>query len=245
MITSPDNEKLKLVRKLGQKKHREKLGLFVTEGEDLARTGLAAGARAKFLLVHPDCPIDGDQVEPALLDRVSGLASGSRVIGVWHQQWAEGPADVCVYLDRLSDPGNMGTIIRSADALLEATLVLGPETVDPYAPDSVRASMGSIFTQPLLKAGLGVTPPPRIAMVADGGAPPADRSGPVTVCLGSEREGLSRAVLNQCDETWTIPLRPGRAESLNVAAAAAIAFERLSSPSAAGEPNPNEDETNQ
>ncbi len=243
MITSPDNEKLKLVRKLGQKKYREKLGLFVTEGEDLARAGLAAGATPKFLLVHPDFDMEGEQVEPALLDRAAGLASGTKVLGVWFQVWAEEATNTCVYLDGLSDPGNMGTIIRSLDALLDATLVIGPGTVDPYAPASVRASMGSIFTQSLLKVPIESTPGPRIAMVASGGQPPAAHPSPVTICLGSEREGLSPAVLNECEVNWTIPLREGRAESLNVAAAAAIAFERISSPVDTGEPTPSEDES--
>jgi len=243
MITSPDNEKLKLVRKLGQKKYREKFGLFVTEGEDLARAGLAAGAEPKFLLVHPDFEMEGEQVEPALLDRASGLASGTKVLGVWFQSWAEEIGEVAVYLDQLSDPGNMGTIIRSVDALLDATLVVGPGTVDPYAPASVRASMGSIFTQPIIKAGVEATPEPRVAMVAAGGDAPAAHAAPVTICLGSEREGLSPAVLNECVEAWTIPLREGRAESLNVAAAAAIACQWISSPTEAGEPTPSEDES--
>ena len=236
MITSPDNEKLKLARKLGQKKHREKTGLFVTEGEDLARAGLAAGFQPKALLVHPDCEIEGEEVEPDLLDRASGLASGTRVIGIWHEKWATEVTDVCVFLDGLSDPGNMGTIIRTVDALLDATVVIGPGSVDPYAPISVRASMGSIFTQPVIKAKIDATPEPRIAMVAAGGEWPAGHSTPVTIVLGSERAGIQHVVLNQCDVSWTIPLREGRAESLNVAAAAAIACERISSPAAAVEP---------
>ncbi len=230
MITSPDNEKLKLVRKLGLKKHREKLGLFVTEGEDLAAAGLAAGHEPRALLVHPDSGVEGEEVEPELLERVSSLASGTRVIGIWPEIWAETPKDVCVFLDGLADPGNMGTIIRTVDALLDATVVIGPGTVDPYAPASVRASMGSIFTQPLLKGKIDVTPEPRVAMVASGGEWPDGHTAPVTICLGSERAGIQHVVLNQCDETWTIPLREGRAESLNVAAAAAIACERISSP---------------
>ncbi|MFA9400724.1 MAG: hypothetical protein ACERKT_06400, partial [Acidobacteriota bacterium] len=76
MITSPDNEKLKLIRKLRMKKHREKLALFVTEGEDLARAGLASGLRPEALLTHPGFamedaaggPVPSDQVEPELLD---------------------------------------------------------------------------------------------------------------------------------------------------------------------------------
>ncbi len=229
MITSPDNEKLKLVRKLAQKKHREKLGLFVTEGEDLALAGLAAGHGPRTLLVHPDAEIEGEQVEPELLERASSLASGTKVIGIWPQIWADEPKDICVFLDRLADPGNMGTIIRTVDALLDATVVVGPGSVDPYAPISVRASMGSVFTQPLLRAEIDETPEPRVAMVASGGDRPSGHSAPVTMVLGSERAGIRHVVLNQCGESWTIPLREGRAESLNVAAAAAIACERISS----------------
>lgn len=241
MITSPDNEKLKLIRKLRQRKYRDREALFVTEGEDLARTGLAAGARPRALLIHPDLEGTdlgeaGETVEPELLDRVSALGSGSRVIGIWPQaKPAEVPQDgICIYLDGLSDPGNMGTIVRTVDALLDATVVVAPGSVDHYAPGAVRASMGSIFTQPVVRAGIERTPRPRIATVPRGGTRPGPHPAPVTVVLGAEREGLSPEVVNLCELSWTVPLRtsagnPG-AESLNVAAAAAIVCERISSP---------------
>jgi TrmH family RNA methyltransferase len=229
MITSPDNEKLKTVRKLRQKKHREKLGLFVTEGEDLAAAGLAAGRVPKALLVHPEAGIDGEAVEPELLDGVSSLGSGTRVIGIWPVEWAARTGETCVFLDGLSDPGNVGTIVRTVEAMLDATVVLGPGSADPFSPNAVRASMGSIFSQPLIRAGVEATPEPRIAMVAGGGARPGPHDPPLTLCLGSEREGISRGVLNQCETRWTVPLRAAGPESLNVAAAAAIACERISS----------------
>jgi TrmH family RNA methyltransferase len=234
VITSPDNEKLKTVRKLRQKKHREALGLFVTEGEDLMAAGLAAGRAPKALLVHPDSGIDGDQVEPALLDGVSALGSGTRVIGIWPAVWAPEAGETCVFLDSVSDPGNVGTILRTVDALLDATVVLGPGTADPFSPNAVRASMGSIFSQPVMRGGIESTPSPRIAMVAEGGEAPGAHAAPVTICLGSEREGVSAEVLKQCEASWTIPLRKDGPESLNVAAAAAIACERISSPAQPG-----------
>ncbi|MDQ2622129.1 MAG: RNA methyltransferase [Actinomycetota bacterium] len=247
MITSPDNEKLKLIRKLRQRKHRDREGLFVTEGEDLARTGIAAGIRPRALLIHPDLEETdlgevGETVEPDLLDRASGLGSGSRVIGIWPQaKPADIPQDgICIYLDGLSDPGNMGTIIRTVDALLEATVVVAPGSVDHYAPGSVRASMGSIFTQPVVRARIERTPQPRIATVPRDGERPGPHAAPVTVVLGAEREGLSPEMVNLCESRWTVPLRqsgaePG-AESLNVAAAAAIVCERISSPGSPGSP---------
>ena len=232
MITSNDNEKLKLVRKLGQKKHRRKMGMFVTEGEDLATAGLEAGHVPQALLVHPDCEIPGEAVEPELLDGVATLASGTRVIGVWHDIWAEPElitAAKCIFVDGVSDPGNIGTIIRTVDALMGGTVVLGPGSADPFSGIAVRASMGSVFTQPIARGAIGDTPAPRIALSVEGGELPGPMDGPATLCLGSEREGLSAEVLKECGITWTIPQRSGGAESLNVAAAAAIACERISS----------------
>ncbi len=232
MIVSKENEKLKLVRKLGQKKHRRKLGMFVTEGEDLARAGLAAGHEPVAMLVHPETDLPGENVEPDLLDGVAALASGTRVIGIWSEIWAEPElltADKCIFLDGVADPGNVGTIIRTADALVGGTVVLGPGSADPFSGIAVRSSMGSIFTQPVVKAEIGQTPAPRIATVPQGGERPGPVEGPVTLCLGSEREGLSPEILKECGITWTIPQRSGGAESLNVAAAAAIACERISS----------------
>ena len=96
-------------------------------------------------------------------------------------------------------------------------------------PKAVRASMGAVFAQPPLRAGVEETPAPRVALIAHGGAALDALAGAATLCLGAEREGLPEPVLAACEERVTIPLRPG-AESLNVAAAAAIAAQRISSP---------------
>ena len=108
-------------------------------------------------------------------------------------------------------------------------MVLGPDCADPHSPKAVRASMGSIFGQPLVRAEVGETPAPRAALVAHGGEGLAALESAATLCLGAEREGLPPEVLAECESEVTIPLRPGGAESLNVAAAAAIACERISS----------------
>lgn len=229
MITSKDNEKLKMVRKLRSKRSREKLGLFVTEGEDLLEAGLSSGASPRFVLVAPGSGIGGDEVSEDLLDEISSLGSGTRALAVWPTVWADGVGEVAVFLDGLGDPGNVGTIIRTVDALLEATVVLGPETVDPFSPGAVRASMGSVFTQPVVRAGIDQTPEPRFGLVAEGGSDLREFPGSMTLCLGSERGGLSGETLNLCHEKWTIAMRDGGPESLNVAAAAAIACEKVSS----------------
>lgn len=230
MIESPHNEKLKLVRKLRDRKHREREGLFATEGEDLLEAGLAAGAQPRFVLVAAGSGLDGEEVDPALLSGVSTLGSGTRAIAVWPQRSADVPvASPCVYLHGVGDPGNVGTIVRTADALIGGAVVLGPECADPFSPKAARASMGSIFSRPPLRGGVEATPEPRAALVAHGGEGLEALDGAATICLGAEREGLPDEVLGACSAQATIPLRPGGAESLNVAAAAAIAAQRLSS----------------
>jgi TrmH family RNA methyltransferase len=229
MIESPQNEKLKLVRKLRDRKHREREGLFATEGEDLLEAGLAAGAEPRFVLAAAGSGIDGEEVEPELLADVSMLGSGTRALAVWPLRWAEQTTSPCFYLHGVGDPGNVGTIIRTLDALVGGSVALGPATVDPFAPKAVRASMGSIFSRPPVRVELEGTPEPRVALVAHGGQELDTLAGAATVCLGAEREGLPDEVVAACDRTVTIPLREGGPESLNVAAAAAIAAQRLSS----------------
>ncbi len=228
MITSPQNEKLKLVRKLAERKHREREGLFVSEGEDLLAAGLAAGREPRFVLVAPGSGIDGEEVEVELLDDASGLGSGTRAIAVWERAWAAGePPAPCIYLHGVADPGNVGAIVRSAHALADATVILGPGCADPFSPKAVRASMGSVFARPPAQAvDPELTPRPRVALVAHGGEGPAVAEGAATLCLGAERDGLPAAVIEACDSRVTIPLQ-GSAESLNVAAAAAIACDRM------------------
>jgi RNA methyltransferase, TrmH family len=230
MISSPQNEKLKLVRKLRERKHREREALFATEGEDLVEAGLAAGVEPRFLLSAAGSDLGGEEVEAELLADASALGSGTRAIAVWPQVWASEVTSPCVYLHGVADPGNVGAIVRTAHALIGGTVVLGPGCADPFGPKAVRASMGSIFGQPLVRGGIEVVPRLRAALVAHGGEGLGALGDVGTVCLGAEREGLPPEALDECDLRVTIPLRPGAAESLNVAAAAAIACERLSSP---------------
>jgi RNA methyltransferase, TrmH family len=234
IITSPHNERLKLVRRLRQRKHREREGLFLGEGEDLLAAARAAGAEPVELLTAADQGLGGTEVEPEILARVSALGSGTRAIGIWPIGWAERIQPPTIYLHAIGDPGNVGAIVRSAAALAGGTVVLGPDCADPHSPKAVRASMGAVFAEPLARAGVAETPEPRVALVAHGGAPLDRLDSAATICLGAEREGLPEEVLEACGERATIPVRTG-AESLNVAAAAAIALHRVASP------NPRED----
>lgn len=240
MITSSDNPKLSLIRKLQARKWREREGAFVTEGEDLLEAGRAAGWKPREVLVPAGSALGGDEVEPGLLDSVSALGSGTRVIAVWGIPDAE-PPSAAVYLHGVADPGNVGTIVRTAASLSGAGVVVGPGSADPFSPKAVRATMGALFAVRPVRGGLDSTPAPRLALVAHGGG---DLDGAIaglsggaqpTLCLGGERDGLPGDVLAKCDALATIPLQPG-AESLNVAAAAAIGLQRISSLAAATKP---------
>jgi RNA methyltransferase, TrmH family len=232
MITSPHNEKLKLIRRLQRRRSRERDGLFVGEGEDLLAAARDAGAEPVELLTAAGEGLGGTEVEPALLDRFSALGSGTRAIGIWERRWAEAPVAPCAYLHGVADPGNVGAVIRTAQALVGGSVVLGPDCADPFGPHAVRASMGAVFAEPLLRQDVDATPAPRAALVAHGGEPLEALDGAATICLGAEREGLPSELAGRCDVQVTIPLRDG-AESLNVAAAAAIALQRISSPAVA------------
>jgi len=206
VITSADNDKLKTIRKLHQKSWRTKLGLFVAEGEDLQ------GPEPQFILRA------GVDVEPELLDAVSTLGSGTRVIGVYEQRWAEPKGDLLVYLHGVEDPGNVGTIIRSAHALADTTVVLGPGTADPYSPKAVRASMGSIFARPPGRAPLDALDGHKVALdvTAQQQVGDLDVTRPLVLVLGSERGDLPSGL-----QGVRIPVH---ADSLNVAMAATVAL---------------------
>ena len=123
-----------------------------------------------------------------------------------------------MYLHGVEDPGNVGTIIRSAHALADATVVLGPGCADPYSPKAVRASMGSIFAKPPARAGLGEIGARPLALDPDAERDLAgvDLSPPLVLVLGSERGELPEGL-----ETARIPVH---ADSLNVAMAATVAL---------------------
>jgi RNA methyltransferase, TrmH family len=216
MITSPHNEKLKLIRKLKARKHREGSGLFVAEGEDLVEAAEAAGAETEFVLVA------GRDVEPSLLDAVSELGSGTRVIGVYRERWAEPGGDLQVHLHEVRDPGNIGTVIRTAHALADGPVILGPGCADPYSPKAVRASMGSVFARPPARAELGVLNGFKLGLDARAAVDlrEVELDPPIVLCLGAEREGLPAG--SGVDATARIAMRPDAPNSLNVAGAAAV-----------------------
>jgi len=222
VITSASNPRLKLIRKLESRRQRAKSGLFVCEGEDLVDAALAAGIEPHDLLVA------GEDVEPELLGGVSSLAHPARVIGVFRREdlpaWEQGP--VALALWHVADPGNVGTLVRTADAF-GGSIALSEGCADPTSPKALRASAGAIFRVPLGR--FDEVSGRRIALVAGEGRPLAELElgeGAVFV-LGAEREGLPSDVVAECDDVAAIPIEAS-SESLNVAVAGAIALSEWS-----------------
>jgi TrmH family RNA methyltransferase len=221
-ITSPHNEQLKQIRKLAGRKWRDKTRTFVAEGEDLIAAAGAAGWRPELLLCEAGSGLAGEEVAPPLLRQVSQLGSGTRALAVYPQRWAPAPAGpVCVALWGVNDPGNVGTVLRSALAFGAGSVALGPGTADPYGSKAVRASMGAIFAVPVVRvARVEELPGRKVALAARAGRALAElEHGEVTLVVGAERDGLPADIVAACDETAHIPIR---SESLNAAMAATI-----------------------
>jgi RNA methyltransferase, TrmH family len=154
---------------------------------------------------------------------VSELAHPPRVIAVYRREdLPRGARAATLALWRVSDPGNVGTLVRAADAF-GAGVALSEGCADPTGPKALRASMGSIFRVPI--ASFDEPAGRRIALVSHGGTALADvdLGGDVVFVLGAEREGLPDDVVALCDAAATIPLAGG-AESLNVAMAGTVAL---------------------
>jgi TrmH family RNA methyltransferase len=192
--------------------------LFVAEGEDLVEAAAAAGIEPVELLAA------GETVEPELLAEVSSLGHPPRLVGVYRREdLPAGPVgDVGLALWRVGDPGNVGTLLRAADALGPAFVALSEGCADPTGSKALRASAGAVFRVPT--SAFEEAPRPWVALVPRGGRPLRELDAErVTFVLGAEREGLPGEVLANCDESLTIP-QSGAAESLNVAMAGTIAL---------------------
>ena len=225
-IKSPHNESLKEVRKLAGKKWRDKLGSFVAEGEDLLEAADAAGWQASARFVTAGSGLEGIPVASHVMPSVSQLGSGTRAIGVYPIRWAQPAGPLCIALWGVGDPGNVGTIIRSALAFGASSVALGPGCADPWSHKAVRASMGAIFSVPVAKVRSPQELPGRkIALVAREGSPLQPVDGDVTLLVGAEREGLPIQVTSACEAVAHIPI--AHADSLNAAMAATVAVYEL------------------
>jgi TrmH family RNA methyltransferase len=245
----------RLLRTLRQRRAREEEGLFLAEGvrtvEDLVASplrvrfavasstlgdtprgrGLVSAIEARGITVHEvDERGFRDWSETETPQGVLAVAEIPRA-GLAAIPLDADPA-VLLVLDAVQDPGNFGTLVRTAEALGAAGVVALPGTVDPWNPKSVRAAMGSSFRLPVVEADWDVLEPwlreHGVVTVASavGAPPPESLPRRAALVLGNEGAGVSADTLRRADVTMGIPLR-GRAESLNVAAAGAILLHEL------------------
>jgi TrmH family RNA methyltransferase len=228
-ITSSHNSKLKEIRKLSQRRRwRERAGQFVAEGEDL----LAAADDAGWAPVERYCAagsgLPGTEVDAKLLAAASGLGSGTRTLAVYEERWSPHPrGPLCVYLHGVQDPGNVGTILRAAQAFDAGSVAIGPGSADPFGPKAVRASMGAIFAVPVARADdPNELPGATVALTVGRGTPLRSLELPphhddVTLLIGAEREGLPEELVESADHIAQIPIHT---HSLNAAMAATVAL---------------------
>lgn len=248
------------MRKLQRRKVREQEGTFVVEGEDLVLAGLESGAAARVLLVDaervPDidpalvpCPVL--HVEPGLLAEASGMAHPPRVIAIFEQprrrdlaelierRSASGTTGPWIALDGLTDPGNVGTVLRTAAAFGGGGVVTLPATADPFGAKATRASMGACFRVPIVRldgstidvgaeldAVRAAVPSLRVVVLdADGDTALWDTPLDATtiVVVGSERDGVSPGARSRADVVARIPQDP-QVESVNAGVASSIAL---------------------
>ena len=240
-ITSSHNQRLKEIRKLTQRRRwREQAGRFVAEGEDLLAAADAHGWTPVERYCAAGSGLPGVEVEPALLASASALGSGTRTLAVYEERWERTPlGPLCVALYGVHDPGNVGAVLRSAEAFGASCVALGPGTADPFGPKAVRASMGSVFAVRVARAGdLEALPGVKIALVTgagfaldelwriatEGWARNDKVRAEATLLIGSERDGLPDAVVEEADHVAHIPIH---SHSLNAAMAATVALYEL------------------
>lgn len=254
IITSAGNAEIKLLRSLHERKYRKKTGWFLAEGMRICTEAVALGFAPQRLLFAADradeprlkqlisiCKEAGGRVLPTtadLLARVSGKDNPQMVLGAFAQKWT--PLDALaphenrpfVVLDRVRDPGNLGTIMRTVDAVNGAGVILIDDCTDPYSVEAVRASMGAVFNVSLTCASApdfiafaGKWPGPVIgtALPASADYRKADWAGPALILMGNEQAGLTDALMQACRQLVRMPML-GRSDSLNLAVSTGLAL---------------------
>ena len=234
-MTSPQNPTLKLIRSLSEKKHRQETGLFVAEGEEVLERARREGWEPVYLLTTTHAEPWGDAALMLVTEKIMGQVSAQknppRKIGIFRQNYAPDVTTqgVWVALEDMRDPGNLGTIIRTADAAGASGVILAGQSCDPFSPDCVRATMGSVFGVPLVrmdqKAFLdfcrgwpGESVGTHLKATETYRRP---YKSPTLLIMGSEGRGLSPELSEACSTLVRIPMKGG-AESLNVAIATGL-----------------------
>ncbi|WP_417671094.1 TrmH family RNA methyltransferase [Roseibium sp.] len=254
-ITSHSNPIVKEIKGLvAQRKHRTQSGLFVAEGLKLATDALEAGWTVRYLALGPEArenPLAQKaaatakargalilEVNTAVLSAMTRKDNPQTVVGVYEQKTQAiesiDPTNstVWVALDRVRDPGNLGTIIRTVDAVGASGVILVGDCTDPFAVETVRATMGSLFHVPIVKSDkerfkkLVATWPGTVAATHLKGSVDyrtPDYREPVLLVMGNEQQGLEQDMADACKTLIRIP-QVGEADSLNLAVATGVSL---------------------
>jgi RNA methyltransferase, TrmH family len=257
-ITGYSNALVKRVRSLRDKKHRKAEGLFLAEGLRILTEAMEAGRLPVMLWYAPESgrhPLvqklvaateaaGGDVLvtDPDILAKLSGKDNPQAVVGVYQEfltpldKVDRSTAAIWIVAERLRDPGNLGTILRTGDAVGAGGLILIDDCTDPFSVEAVRASMGALFTQVVattrwedflvwLRSGPGELVGTSLNATLDYQQP--RYTAPCFLLVGNESQGLPPAYEAECDTIVKMPMM-GKADSLNAAVATAvIAYEVL------------------
>ena len=257
-ITGFSNPLVKRVRALRDKKHRKREGLFLAEGLRILTEARAEGVLPELLFFAPEGEVHplaqaliaetqgaGGEVlrtSPDILAKLSGKDNPQTLVGVYRDRLTplaaldRAASDIWIVAQALRDPGNLGTILRTGDAVGAGGLILVDDCVDPFSVEAVRASMGALFTQTLaaarwpeflawLRAGPGHLVGTSLRTDVDYQSP--RYAAPTFILVGNEAQGLPAEYEAACDQLVKMPMR-GRADSLNAAVATAVmAYEVL------------------
>ncbi|AQX20571.1 TrmH family RNA methyltransferase [Bartonella sp. WD16.2] len=260
-ITSLSNPIIKNLKALNQKKNRNRDGVFMAEGLKLVIDALNLGWTIQTLILSKNkvgntiieniaartvaCGGFVIKASQKVMESITRRDNPQTVVGVFKQQWhpiemIKGLAqDVYIALDRVRDPGNLGAIIRTADAVGAKGVMLIGETTDPFSPETVRATMGSIFSVPLYRFGesaflnwsthfKGIIIGTHLKTSVDYRSVDF-KKGPIILLMGNEQQGLPNILADRCDQLVRIP-QNGRADSLNLAVATAIMLYEIRRP---------------
>jgi TrmH family RNA methyltransferase len=260
-ITSLTNDRVKAIRALEMRKVRKETGLFVAEGASLLVTarengfvpethvykaGAVTNGIARGLVIYAlEAGAEVLEVSAAVLAKLASKDNPQTLLGVFRQRFASPPepkrvkkSETWLALEEVRDPGNLGTIIRTADASGCAGVILVGTTCDPYALEAIRATMGSIFAVPIVKMDR-----PAFLALANGWSGDvigthlkgredfraARYGGPQLIVMGSEGPGLSDAAAGVCTKLVRIPMA-GKLDSLNLAIATALMLYQVRGP---------------
>lgn len=252
-VTSLTNDRVKRARSLRDRKGRRREGLFLAEGWRILLEAREVGVRPIELFVadpHPDQPLAARLIEevvaagtvlhatPDVLAKMSGKDNPQTAVGVFADlpddldRLDRAAAPLWLVAERLRDPGNLGTLLRTGDAVGAGGLILLDESADPFSVEAVRASMGAVFTVPVARASTSEF----LAWLRSGagqlvGLSLREGSRPYTaltyerpcfLLVGNEAQGLPAGLEDACDALATLPMR-GRADSVNAAVSGAVA----------------------